>query len=78
MMPTKEIFVCGGREVNLGARLDEIFLAGANGTMVGNYLTTAGRGVEKDLDAILSGLIGVIRRQGGPDRGGSPGRAPEE
>ncbi|MEW5851477.1 MAG: biotin synthase BioB [Myxococcota bacterium] len=52
MLPTKEIFVCGGREVNLGERLDEIFLAGANGTMVGNYLTTKGRGVERDIDAI--------------------------
>ncbi|MBI5496980.1 MAG: biotin synthase BioB [Deltaproteobacteria bacterium] len=52
MMPAKEIFVCGGREVNLGQRLDEIFRAGANGTMVGNYLTTMGRGVEKDLQAI--------------------------
>lgn len=52
MLPTKELFVCGGREVNLAERLDQIFLAGANGTMVGNYLTTAGRGVEKDLDAI--------------------------
>src|SRR5512133_3637244 len=43
MMPTAHIFVMGGREVNLGAQQDLIFYAGANGTMVGNYLTSAGR-----------------------------------
>lgn len=69
MMPTKELFVCGGREVNLGERLDQIFMAGANGTMVGNYLTTAGRGVEKDLDAIgKQGLtpVGVTESASAP------------
>jgi biotin synthase len=44
MMPAAHIFVMGGREVNLGAKQDLIFRAGANGTMVGNYLTSAGRG----------------------------------
>ena len=43
MMPGAHIFVMGGREVNLGERQDLIFRAGANGTMVGNYLTSAGR-----------------------------------
>ncbi|HEX9051599.1 MAG TPA: biotin synthase BioB [Anaeromyxobacter sp.] len=43
MMPTAHIFVMGGREVNLGAQQDLIFYAGADGTMVGNYLTSAGR-----------------------------------
>ncbi len=43
MMPAAHIFVMGGREVNLGERQDLIFYAGANGTMVGNYLTSAGR-----------------------------------
>jgi biotin synthase len=42
MMPAAHIFVMGGREVNLGALQDRIFDAGANGTMVGNYLTSAG------------------------------------
>ena len=32
----------GGREVNLGALQERIFEAGADGTMVGNYLTSAG------------------------------------
>jgi biotin synthase len=43
MLPAAHIFVMGGREVNLGERQDLIFRAGANGTMVGNYLTSAGR-----------------------------------
>jgi biotin synthase len=43
MMPGAHLFVMGGREVNLGDRQDLIFRAGANGTMVGNYLTSAGR-----------------------------------
>jgi biotin synthase len=43
MLPAANIFVMGGREVNLGERQDLIFRAGANGTMVGNYLTSAGR-----------------------------------
>jgi biotin synthase len=42
MMPTAHIFVMGGREVNLGALQHRIFEAGADGTMVGNYLTSAG------------------------------------
>ncbi|HTP49285.1 MAG TPA: biotin synthase BioB [Anaeromyxobacteraceae bacterium] len=43
MMPTAHIFVMGGREVNLKEKQDLIFRAGANGTMVGNYLTSAGK-----------------------------------
>jgi len=43
MMPAAHLFVMGGREVNLGERQADIFRAGADGTMVGNYLTSAGR-----------------------------------
>jgi biotin synthase len=43
MLPAKDLIVCGGREVNLGDRQHEIFQAGANGLMLGDYLTTAGR-----------------------------------
>lgn len=51
-MPTKDIFVCGGREVNLKEYQDYMFQAGASGTMLGNYLTTRGRNTEEDLDMI--------------------------
>ncbi len=50
--PKKDIFICGGREVNLRDLQSMIFLAGANGTMVGNYLTTRGRPSEDDLTMI--------------------------
>ncbi len=51
-MPTTEIFVCGGREVNLGPYLDRVYDAGASGTMIGNYLTTAGRDPSNELALI--------------------------
>ncbi|MBI4746966.1 MAG: biotin synthase BioB [Acidobacteria bacterium] len=49
MMPTKDIFVMGGREVNLRDMQSWIFMAGANGMLLGNYLTTRGRSAEDDL-----------------------------
>jgi len=47
--PTREIIVCGGREANLRDLQALMFAAGATGTMVGNYLTTAGRPATEDL-----------------------------
>ncbi|QWV95338.1 biotin synthase BioB [Geomonas oryzisoli] len=49
IMPEKRITICGGREKNLRDLQSWIFFAGANGTMIGNYLTTAGRNVDTDL-----------------------------
>ncbi len=49
MLPTKDIIICGGREVNLRDLQPLIFAAGANGMMIGNYLTTKGRAAEDDL-----------------------------
>ena len=51
-MPTKDIFVLGGREVNLRDLQPLIFMAGANGTMVGNYLTTSGRAPDETVRMI--------------------------
>jgi len=56
MMPTAHIFVMGGREVNLGDLQHRIFEAGADGTMVGNYLTSAG-GTPQE-------VIGMVEAQG--------------
>jgi biotin synthase len=50
--PTKEIIVCGGREVNMRGLQSLMFAAGATGTMAGNYLTTAGRPAEEDLQML--------------------------
>jgi biotin synthase len=52
VLPSKDILVCGGREVNLRDLQPLIFLAGANGTMLGHYLTTKGRAPEEDLRMI--------------------------
>ncbi|MCM0081491.1 biotin synthase BioB [Geomonas sp. Red32] len=49
ILPDKRITICGGREKNLRDLQSWIFFAGANGTMIGNYLTTLGRNVGVDL-----------------------------
>jgi len=49
LLPTRRISVCGGREPNLRDFQSWIFMAGASGTMIGNYLTTSGRDREMDL-----------------------------
>lgn len=49
MLPAKDIVICGGRQVNLRDMQCLIFAAGANGMMIGNYLTTMGRPPEEDL-----------------------------
>ena len=64
--PKRDIFICGGREVNLRDLQSMMFLAGANGTMVGNYLTTSGRPAEDDLTMIRDLGLGVnpVRKDG--------------
>ncbi len=52
VLPDKNILVCGGREAGLGDRHSLIFKAGANGMMTGNYLTTEGRTLQKDLEML--------------------------
>ncbi len=54
ILPDKQIRVCGGRLQTLGELNALIFLAGADGLLVGNYLTTLGRGYQEDLDLVSS------------------------
>lgn len=54
MMPGTPSFVCGGREVTLGNRQDEIFRAGASGLMMGNYLTTSNRNYLHDREMVAA------------------------
>jgi len=49
VLPARDIIVCGGREVNLRDLQSMIFWAGANGILLGNYLTTEGRSARDDL-----------------------------
>jgi biotin synthase len=46
MLPDRNISAAGGKEVVLGDRLHELFAAGINAVMVGNYLTTLGTAPE--------------------------------
>ncbi len=48
----QRIMVAGGREVMFGDRQHEIFDAGANSIVIGNYLTTTGRAMSKDLEML--------------------------
>jgi len=51
-LPTTDIKIAGGREINLRDLQSWIFYAGATSMLVGNYLTTAGRSAEDDLRMI--------------------------
>lgn len=52
ILPQKEIRICGGRIQILGEFNSMVFLAGADGMITGNYLTTLGRSPEDDLRLI--------------------------
>lgn len=52
ILADRDIFICGGREHNLRSLQSWMFYAGANATMMGNYLTTAGNPPEEDLRMI--------------------------
>ena len=56
VLPDREIRVCGGRLQTLGEFNSFLFFAGADGLLIGNYLTTPGRRYEDDL--------GLIRQMG--------------
>ncbi len=56
LLPDREVRICGGRAQTLGEFNSFIFLAGADGILSGNYLTTSGRCFEDD--------IRLVRRQG--------------
>ena len=48
IFPAARIKVAGGREVNLRDLQSWMFFAGASSTLIGNYLTTAGRPARED------------------------------
>jgi biotin synthase len=52
ILPTKIIRYAGGREHNLGELVPLGFLSGVNGMLIGNYLTTQGRGAHNDLQTV--------------------------
>ena len=67
VLPDKDIIVCGGREVNLRDLQSMLFQAGANGILIGSYLTTEGRSAREDLQMLADlGLEPFF--EGEPDR----------
>lgn len=52
ILPKKNIIVSGGREITFRDLQSMIFMAGANGTLIGNYLLTKGRKPEELLQMI--------------------------
>jgi len=59
ILPDRSIRVCGGREKNLRDFQSMIFMAGANGVMVGNYLTVHGRNIQDDKQMICDAEVKV-------------------
>ena len=52
ILPDIDLFVCGGREEVLTDQQEQLFSAGANGILGGNYPTTKGRDPKRDIDMI--------------------------
>lgn len=52
ILPECEIRICGGRPLTLRDLNSLIFMAGADGMLLGNYLTTSGRNPDDDLRMI--------------------------
>ncbi|MEE2830019.1 MAG: biotin synthase BioB [Myxococcota bacterium] len=66
VLPTKELMVAGGREVNLRGLQPLMFVAGASATMAGHYLTSTGRSTEDDWQMIRD--LGMDYRPEGAPR----------
>jgi len=59
-LPRQNIFIAAGRQ-HLGQLQPMIFTAGASGMMIGDFLTTANRSVQDDLDMLAQlGLEGSV------------------
>lgn len=58
----ERIMVAGGRSLMFGDRQNEIFKYGANSIVIGNYLTTSGRVMSKDLDMLKSLGLDVAKK----------------
>jgi biotin synthase len=66
ILPEADIRSCGGREKGLRTLQPMMYLAGCNGTMIGNYLTTEGRNPEADIQEIFDlGLRPRVQREDG-------------
>ncbi|OAT85016.1 biotin synthase BioB [Desulfotomaculum copahuensis] len=69
VLPRATVRLCGGREPGLGERQAEAFQYGINGLMVGNYLTTRGDGMERDLAMLAAAGLAPRAACGVPGTG---------
>ncbi len=60
-LPESMIMVAGGRERMFGERQAEIFAAGANSIVIGNYLTTPGNAPDRDIVMLESLGLSIAR-----------------
>lgn len=67
ILADRDIGVYGGREKNLRDLQCLVFLAGANGLLLGNYLTTAGRSAETDRQMIRDLGLRLDQRNSGAE-----------
>jgi biotin synthase len=65
VLPAKDIRVCGGRETGLRTLQPLMYLAGANGAMAGNYLTTSGRSPDVDIQEIKDLALELLSQDHG-------------
>ena len=61
ILPRAIIRICGGREAVLQKYQNKIFRAGANGIMIGGYLTTAGRTPAEDRKMLKKEKMEIAR-----------------
>jgi len=79
ILPTADIKVAGGREVNLRDMQSWIFYAGATSCMTGDYLTTTGRATQQDHQMIADlGLELVTKLPGSLSELGRGTRSSDE
>ena len=62
VLPTVDLKIAGGREVNLRDLQSWMFYAGATSCLIGNYLTTCGRPADEDLRMIEDLGLTIVRR----------------
>ena len=61
ILPEASLRICGGRPETLRERQVDMFRAGADALMTGDYLTTQGMGVEEDIRMIEAAGLEVAR-----------------
>ncbi|MCA9693099.1 MAG: biotin synthase BioB [Nannocystaceae bacterium] len=73
-LPRQNIFIAAGR-THLGQLMPLMFSAGASGMMVGDFLTTANRTVDDDLELLAQlGLVGLGCGEARPELRAAPTR----